>query len=157
MDGEAKVSQNLQLVRFKLSDQDYGVGIMQVQSIDRMMPITKMPRTPEFVEGVISIRDEVIPVVDLRKRFELEIREEDDDTRIVIVEVGGKKVGIIVDAVSDVATISSDIVDSAPAMVVGIEAEYIEGVAKLESGLLILLDLDKIMNPDEMKQIKEIS
>jgi purine-binding chemotaxis protein CheW len=153
---EAKVSGDLQLVRFKLAGQDYGVGIMQVQSIDRIMPVTKVPRTPAFVEGVINIRDEVIPVVDLRKRFELETRPADNDTRIMIVEVEGKKVGIIVDAVSDVTTISESIVEPAPAMVIGIDSQYIKGVAKLENALLILLDLDKILNPEEIRQLKQI-
>ena len=155
--GESRATGDLQVVRFKLADQDYGVSIMQVQSIDNLVPITKMPRTPEFVEGVINIRDEVIPVIDLRKRFELETREADSDTRIINVEMDGKKVGIIVDEVSDVATISRGIIDPAPHMVVGIDSEYIEGVAKLEDGLLILLDIDRIMNPEELSQLKGIS
>jgi len=95
-------TQELQLVVFRLAKEEYGLPITKVQEINRLVPITKLPQTPSFMEGIINLRGRIIPVIDLRKRFSLAISEHNDDTRIIIVEVSGQTVGIIVDAVTEV-------------------------------------------------------
>lgn len=96
------MAQDVQLVIFKLANEDYGLPIQKVQEINRMVPVTKLPQTPEFMEGIINLRGRVIPVVDLRKRFGLAVKPHEDDTRIMIIDIDGQTVGIIVDAVNEV-------------------------------------------------------
>jgi chemotaxis signal transduction protein len=99
--GSSTVAQDVQLVIFKLANEDYGLPIQKVQEINRMVPVTKLPQTPEFMEGIINLRGRVIPVVDLRKRFGLVAKPPEDDTRIMNIDIGGQTVGIIVDAVNE--------------------------------------------------------
>jgi purine-binding chemotaxis protein CheW len=146
----------VQLVGFNLVDEEFGVDIQQVQEINRMVEITPVPRTPDFVEGVINLRGKVIPVIQLRKRFGHETKEVDKETRIVIVEVLSKVLGLVVDSVSEVLRIPANIIEPPPDIITGVEAEYIKGVAKLENRLLILLDLDKVIRQD-MAEVVESS
>jgi len=135
----------LQLVSFNLGDEEYGVDILRVQEINRMVHITRVPKAPEFVEGVINLRGKVIPIVDLRKRFGLQAKPHDKNTRIIVVDIDGRTVGLIVDGVSEVLRFSMDTIEPPPPMVTGVDAEYIWGVGKLEDRLLILLDLSKVL------------
>jgi len=135
----------LQLVGFKIGSEEFGVDILKVQEINRMMMLTKVPNTPEFVEGVINLRGRIIPVIDLRMRLGLPHKEADKDTRIIVVELEGNTVGFIVDQVSEVLRIPRSITEPPPAIVGGINADFITAVAKLENKLLILLDLDNIL------------
>ena len=144
----------LQLVSFTLGDEEFGVDILKVQEINRVIEITKIPKSPEFVDGVVNLRGKVIPVISLRKRFGLPEKEDDKSTRIVVVEIGGKIVGFMVDSVSEVLRIPASTIEPPPPLVAGIDAEYIEGVGKLEDRLLILLDLDKILSSSEFNQLK---
>jgi len=139
----------LQLVSFNLGDEEYGVDILRVQEINRMVHITRVPKAPEFVEGVINLRGKVIPIVDLRKRFGLTVKPHDKNTRIIVVDIDGQTVGLIVDGVSEVLRFSMDTIEPPPAMVTGVDAEYIWGVGKLEDRLLILLDLSKVLAKEE--------
>ncbi len=150
---EAKI---LQLVTFKLSSEEFGVDILKVQEIIKMMNVTKIPNAPVFIEGVINLRGKIIPIVDLRKRLGFKDREYDKSTRIIVVELDGLVLGFIVDSVSEVLRIPENTIEPPPSMVAGIESEYIEGVGKLDDRLLILLELKKIFTSPEKKDIENI-
>ena len=146
-------SDELQLVSFKIGSEEFGVDILKVQEINRMVEITRVPQAPHYVEGVINLRGKVIPIVDLRKRFNLEIKGHDKNTRIVVVDIGGNIMGMIVDAVSEVLRPAASTIEPPPEIVTGINGEYIKGVAKLEDRLLILLDLSKVIDVDEIVNV----
>ncbi len=150
----ARKEEELQLVVFTLAKEEYGLPITKVQEINRMVPITTLPQTPSFVEGIINLRGKIIPVIDLRKRFQLPVSEHTDGTRIIIVDVEGQTVGIVVDAVNEVARLSSAQVEPAPPSFM-LEAKYIHGVGKLEDRLLILLDIDKVLTEQEAIALRE--
>jgi purine-binding chemotaxis protein CheW len=153
---EATKKDMLQLVSFKLREEEFGVNILQVQEIIRMQEITNVPNAPDFVEGVINLRGRVIPIVDLRKRFGLEAKEHSKATRIIVVMIDQVTVGLIVDEVSEVLRIPEDTVEPPPPIVAGIEADYIKGVGKLEDRLLILLDLNKILSQEERSSLQNV-
>lgn len=145
--GEVKV------IVFRLKDEEYGVEVQQVRSIEKLEHITRVPRTPKFVKGVINLRGVVTPIIDLRKRFELEESEYSEATRIIIVAVNDLEVGLIVDAANDVIDIPVDAIEPPPEVVGGVEAAYLRGVAKLDKRLLILLNLDKVLSTEEINQL----
>ncbi|WP_461834045.1 chemotaxis protein CheW [Desulfothermus sp.] len=153
-DTKQKHEEMLQLVSFRLGDEEFGVDIMQVQEIIRMQDITSVPNAPEFVEGVINLRGRVIPIIDLRKRFGLEEKSHDKATRIIVVKVDDLTVGLVVDEVSEVLRIPADTVEPPPPIVAGVESEYIRGVGKLEDRLLILLDLSKTLSKEEKASLQ---
>jgi purine-binding chemotaxis protein CheW len=136
----------LQLVSFKIGSEEFGVDILEVQEINRMVDITKVPQAAHYVEGVINLRGKVIPIIDLRKRFNMEVKEADKNTRIVVVDIDGSIMGMVVDSVSEVLRLPADTIEPAPEIVMGIDSEYIKGVAKLEDRLLIFLDLSKVVD-----------
>lgn len=139
----------LQLVTFRLGNEEFSLDILRVQEIIRHMELTRVPRTPDFVEGVINLRGRVIPVLDLRKRFGLPSDERTNETRIIVVDVDNRTVGLKVDAVSEVLRLPADTVEPAPAIVTGAESDYIKGVGKLDGRLLILLDVERILSRTE--------
>jgi purine-binding chemotaxis protein CheW len=143
-------SDELQLVSFNIGTEEFGVEILKVQEINRMVEITKVPQAPHYVEGVINLRGKVIPIIDLRKRFNLDVKEYDKNTRIVVVDISGSIMGMIVDAVSEVLRLPSSTIEPPPEIVTGLNAEYIKGVAKLEDRLLIFLDLSRVIDATEM-------
>ncbi|MFZ5980250.1 MAG: chemotaxis protein CheW, partial [Candidatus Zixiibacteriota bacterium] len=143
----------LQLVSFNIGSEEFGVDILKVQEINRMVEITKVPQAPHYVEGVINLRGKVIPIIDLRKRFNLEMKEYDKNTRIVVVDINNNIMGMIVDAVSEVLRLPADTVEPPPELVTGVNSEYIKAVAKLEDRLLIFLDLSKVIDAEEMAAI----
>jgi purine-binding chemotaxis protein CheW len=143
----------MQLVTFSIGDEEFGVDILKVQEIIRMMEITRVPRAPDFVEGVINLRGKVIPIIDLRKRFGLVARGHDKHTRIIVIEINMMIVGFVVDSVSEVLRIPSSTVEPPPPVVSGMESEYISGVGKLEDRLLILLDLDRLLSHEERETL----
>ena len=139
----------LQLVTFLLGGEEYGIPISQIQEIDRLSKITKVPKAAQFVEGVTNLRGEVIPVLDSRKRFELETKVSDDRSRIIIVELGGVKTGLIVDSVREVLSLSrKDIAPPPEAIHSGIDQQFISGIGKVDSGkrMVVLLDVEKILS-----------
>lgn len=139
----------LQLVTFRLGKEEFSMDILKVQEIIRHMDLTRVPRTPEFVDGVINLRGRVIPVLDLRKRFGLPADEKTNETRIIVVDVDNRTVGLKVDAVSEVLRLPADTVEPPPSLVTGIESDYIKGVGKLDGRLIILLDVAKILTRTE--------
>jgi purine-binding chemotaxis protein CheW len=146
----------LQLVSFKIGGEEFGVDILKVQEINRMLAITKVPNSPSFVEGVVNLRGKIIPVVNLRKRLQLPIIAHDDKTRIIVVELIDTTVGFIVDEVKEVLRIPKSITEPAPSMVAGVKMDYITAVGKLEDRLLILLDLEKTLSTEEIAELEEI-
>jgi purine-binding chemotaxis protein CheW len=147
----------VQLVSFKIGVEEFGVDILKVQEINRMLDVTRVPNAPEHVEGVINLRGKVIPIINLRRRFGMERKERDKDTRIVVVELSGKVVGFVVDAVSEVLRIPRNVTEPPPSLVAGVEAEYITAVGKLEDRLLILLDLEKVLSMEEKESLQMIT
>jgi purine-binding chemotaxis protein CheW len=149
---EAKIASHaggeelLQLVSFKIGDEEFGVDILKVQEINRMLEITRVPNAPPHIVGVINLRGKVIPVVDLRRRFGMDIKEYDKNTRIVVMELGGKIVGFVVDAVSEVLRIPRSVTEPPPSVATSADADYITAVGKLDDRLLTLLDLEKVLN-----------
>ncbi|WP_406657932.1 chemotaxis protein CheW [Methanolobus sp. ZRKC2] len=144
----------LQLVIFQLGGEEFGVEIVKVQEIIRMPEITHIPQSPDFVEGVINLRGKIIVVVNLDKRFNLNSKEVDEDSRIIVVEIGNNVVGMIVDAVNEVLRIPSSSVEPAPDLILSqISRDYLKGVGKVDDRLLIMLDLAKVLTVEEMKEI----
>lgn len=143
----------LQLVTFSIGEEEFGVNILKVQEINRTMEITKVPRSPEFVEGVINLRGKVIPIIDLRRRFGLSSKPEDKDTRIIVIEINSVIVGFVVDAVSEVLRIPASTVEPPPPVVAGVESDYISGVGQLKDRLLIMLDLDRLLSTEDLDML----
>jgi purine-binding chemotaxis protein CheW len=141
----------LQLVSFKIGEEAFGVDILKVQEIIRQQDLTHLPDLAKFVEGVINLRDKVIPVIGLRRCFGLDEQSADKHSRIVVVEVNGTTVGFIVDAVSEVLRIPRDTVEPLPALG-KLEREYITGVGKLDARMLLLLDPDRLMAQAEQQE-----
>ena len=138
----------LQLVSFRVEDEEFGLEILRVQEIIRVQQLTRVPASPDFIEGVINLRGRVIPVVSLRKRFGLGPTPLDKQTRIIVVEVNGAVLGFMVDAVSEVLRLAANTVEPAPRLG-RVEREYVRGVGKLDNRLLILLDIDRLMSEAE--------
>lgn len=147
--------EDIKVIIFRLKKEEYGVDVRQVNSIERMEHITRVPNTPPFVKGVINLRGVVIPIVDLRKRFGIEEKDYNDSTRIIIVNVEDMEVGLIVDAANDVVDLPAGTIEPPPKVVGGVESKYLRGVAKLSNRLLILLNLDKVLSPEEIKQLEK--
>jgi purine-binding chemotaxis protein CheW len=138
----------LQLVSFVVGGEEFGLDILRVQEIIRIQALTRVPNSPDFVDGVINLRGKVIPVIALRKRFGLENLAHDRQTRIVVSEVNGTVLGFIVDSVSEVLRIPADTVEPPPRLG-KVEREYVSGVGKLDNRLLILLDVDRLMSDSD--------
>lgn len=149
--------QILQLVSFKLGKEEFGVDILKVQEIIKLIDITTVPNAPKFVEGVINLRGRVIPIIDLRIRLGMERKELDNKSRIIVVELDSKTIGFIVDEVNEVLRIPTDIIEPPPDMVLGIDTDYIIAVGKLEEKLLILLDLEKVLSTNEKEVLSAIN
>jgi purine-binding chemotaxis protein CheW len=140
----------MQLVSFRLAQEEYGIEITKVQEIILMGEITRVPQTPPYIKGLINLRSTVIPIVDLRLRFGLAHQEPTDDTRIMVVNVSGKTIGIIVDAVSEVLRIAHDQIAPPPPTVSGLGRDYLTGLVRLENRLLILLQIDKLLSEEDL-------
>ena len=147
----------LQLVSFKIGNEEFGINILIVQEIIKTVQITKVPNAPVFVEGIINLRGRVIPVIDLRTRLNLEKKPQDKDTRIIVMEINTKTVGFIVDEVNEVLRIPKSITEPPPSMVTGINSEFITAVGKLEDRLITLIDLEKVLSADEKSQLSTTS
>ena len=162
MQVDQKIEQDLiskeELVSFKLGVEEFATPIRWVREIIRYLQITTVPNTPDFVEGVINLRGRVIPVIDLRKRLNLPTKKEEKQTRILNIEIDNKLVGFIVDEVTGVITIPSNIIEKTPDIIVaGVESVYITGVCKLEGRLLILLDFNRVLHVSEKDKLKKIT
>jgi purine-binding chemotaxis protein CheW len=147
----------LQAVTFALGSEEYGVDIAQVQEINRMVTITHVPRAPQFMEGVINLRGQLIPIIDLRTRFGMERSERTKHTRIVVTEIGSKRIGMVVDSVSEVLRIPVEQIEDAPDLVAGVDTEYIRGVGKMGDRLIIMLDLGRVISGSEKIELDKLA
>jgi len=150
-------TEQLQLVTFEVADEEFAIDILAVQEINRMMQITRVPKSPVEVEGVINLRGRIIPVIDLRRLFAMEEKACDDDSRIVVVEVSGRVIGFIVDRVHEVLRIDASVVEAPPSMISTIKSDYIAGVGKLDDRLLIMLDLDRLFSEAFMQAAGKVA
>ena len=149
----------MQIVVFKLGEEEFGVDILQAREIETLdMGVTRVPKAPSFVEGVINLRGEVIPIVDMRKRFSLTLPPLDYNSRIIIVEMGegGNKVGLIVDTVVGVLRIPMSAIEPAPDIVKSIDQAFISGVARVHDRLIVLLNLERTLSTEEVRELSEV-
>ncbi len=146
-----------QLVIFELANEFYGINIAVVESIIKMQSITQLPQTPNYVKGVTNLRGSVLPVIDLRTRFALEVKEDTRQTRIIIVTMGSIKVGVIVDGVSEVLRISDDLIEPLPPMINSVNSVFLKGIVRLENRLIILLELGKILDLSEQQVLETLA
>jgi purine-binding chemotaxis protein CheW len=144
---------------FKLAEEDYGISLLKVREIIGMMPITSVPRTPDFVKGVINLRGKVIPVTDLRLRFGMPESAYTDRTCIIVVEVEGRdnkvQMGTVVDAVTEVLPVKSEEIEPAPEFGATVDTRYILGMANMDGSVKILLDIDRVLTADEIAELEK--
>jgi len=144
---------------FMLENKEYGIRILKIKEIIRLMDITHLPHTPDFIKGVINLRGKVIPVMDLRLKFDMPSREYDERTCIVVVEISTKTnvmlMGIVVDAVLEVMNISNSDIEPPPKFGSNVDTEFISGIAKTKNGIKILLDIDKVLTQEEIGSVAQ--
>ncbi|MBU0994475.1 MAG: chemotaxis protein CheW [Proteobacteria bacterium] len=145
---------------FSLAGEEYGIGILKIKEIIGMMPITTVPQTPSFVKGVINLRGKVIPVMDLRLRFHMNAIDYNERTCIIVVEIDGQsgmiQIGIVVDAVSEVLNIKGTDIEETPTFGTKLNTDYILGMAKMEGGVKILLDIDQVLSAEEISNLENV-
>ena len=144
---------------FQLADEDYGIALLQIKEIIGMMPVTAVPGTPAHVKGVINLRGQVIPVTDLRRKFGMHAIDDTDRTCIIVVEVQGKastvQVGVVVDAVSEVLPIGAEEIEPAPSFGAQVDTEYILGMANMDAGVKILLNIDRVLTTQDVALLEQ--
>ncbi len=144
---------------FTLDNEEYGISILKIKEIIGMMPITTVPQTPEFVKGVINLRGKVIPVMDLRLRFGMDGIDYNERTCIIVVEItsqaGTVMIGVVVDAVSEVMNIKGEDIEETPTFGTKLNTDYILGMAKMEGGVKILLDIDQVLSAEEVASLEK--
>jgi purine-binding chemotaxis protein CheW len=154
------MSEQSQLVTFQLGEELYGINIMDVKEIVRVQGIRAIPNAPVYVEGIFNLRSEIIPIINLHKRFHLKkiFTSEDDEllSGFIIIDIDGMKLGVIIDRVSRVVTVEKEDIQPPPQMLSGIGAEYIQGVVRQETGYLIILNIRDLFNPKELQKIADL-
>ncbi|KXG77177.1 chemotaxis protein CheW [Thermotalea metallivorans] len=145
-----------QYVIFKLGNEEYGVDIMNVKEISEYKPSVKVPNTPKFVDGIINLRGDITPIINLKKRFNLEETEINSDTRIIVIHVKNRQVGFVVDEASQVLRLSEENIEQAPELIAGVDKKYITGVGKLKDRIVLLLNLEEVLSDDEKEKIQHI-
>ncbi len=149
--------ETMQILVFKLGDEEYGVDILQARGIEHLdQGITRVPKAPVFVEGVINLRGEIVPIVDLRKRFGLVVRPIGFDSRVIVVEVDNNLVGMVIDAIVEVLRIPVGAIEPAPEITKGVDTYYLTGVAKLDRRLIVLLNLEHALSAQEAQEISQV-
>jgi purine-binding chemotaxis protein CheW len=145
-----------QYVIFKLGSEEYGIYIMNVREITEFKETTKIPNAPSFIDGVINLRGSVIPVINLKKRFNLEETDIKRNSRIIIVTMNEKQVGFIVDDASQVLTLKEEDIDNPPEIIAGVDRKYIVGIGKVDEKIIILLDLAEVFSKEEKREIEKM-
>jgi len=145
----------IQILRFSIENEEYGMELLKVEEVIRLGNITRLPRAPHFVKGVINLRGDVIPIIDLRDKFGLETLKYTDSTRAINMEISGQLVGIVVDSVNQVVQIPKDSIQPPPSVVSGLASEYIQGVSNFAEKLIIILRMDEILSQDEIIQLEK--
>lgn len=156
---KAMMEQAGKYLTFTLAGEEYGIGILKIKEIIGMMPVTTVPQTPEFVKGVINLRGKVIPVVELRLRFGMDAVDYTERTCIIVVEIAGSsgtiQIGIVVDSVSEVLNIKGEDIEETPTFGAKLNINYILGMAKMEGGVKILLDIDRVLSNEEIATLEK--
>jgi purine-binding chemotaxis protein CheW len=146
---------------FSMANEEYGISILMIKEIIGMMPITTVPQTPSFVKGVINLRGKVIPVIDLRLKFGMEGIDYTERTCIIVVEIAGEEgsilMGVVVEAVSEVLNIKGSDIEETPTFSTTLDTDYILGMAKMDNGVKILLDIDRVLNTDEINVLNKVA
>ena len=146
---------------FRMANEEYGISILKIKEIIGMLPITTVPQTPAFVKGVINLRGKVIPVIDLRLKFGMEGIDYTERTCIIVVEIVGEEspilMGVVVDAVSEVLNIKGSDIEETPTFSTRLDTDYILGMAKMDNGVKILLDIDRVLNTDEINVLNKVA
>jgi purine-binding chemotaxis protein CheW len=145
--------EDVKVIVFQLQDEEYGIPVQQVRSIEKFQHITRVPRTAAYIKGVINLRGVVTPIIDLRKRFGLEELSYTESTRMIIVSMNDMEVGFIVDAANDVIDIHQDIIEPALEVVDSVKVEYIQGVAKLDKRLIVMIDLEEVLKVENERSV----
>jgi len=148
-EGAGSGAELVQMVSFAVGGEDYGIGIQTVKEVIKIKNITQLPKTPSFVRGVINLRGDVIPVIDLREKFGLPQEDYTDKTRVIVVELDGKSIGMVVDSVSTVINIAQNDIEPPPSLVGGLSAEFLKGVGKIGEELIILINIEKVLTAEE--------
>jgi purine-binding chemotaxis protein CheW len=149
------VEETVQVIVFNMGEERYGVDISQVKEIIKPPKITRIPNSPDFIEGVTNLRGQITTIINLRKRFGKETKETDNETRIIVIEYENVVIGMIVDSVNEVKYLSSNDIDELPDIITSRdESKFLTGVGKLEDGLLTLIDLDKVFSEEEIEGMK---
>ncbi len=145
-----------QLISFAMGEENYGVNIQTVKEVIRSREITMLPKAPAFVKGVINLRGDIIPIIDLRERFGMEQVEYNDMTRVIVVEVEGRSIGMVVDSVSHVIRLEEEQIEPPPPCVGKVSEEYIRGIGKVEEKLIVLLKIDRILTTEEKVELGKL-
>lgn len=152
------IEQERKYLTFQLAGEEYGIGILKIKEIIGMMPITPIPQAPDFVKGVVNLRGMVIPVIDLRLRFGMGNAEQNARTCIIVVEIeadlGNIVIGVVVDAVSEVMNIKNEDIEETPNLGGSLNTDFIMGMAKMDGGVKILLDIDRVFKESEIKLLE---
>jgi purine-binding chemotaxis protein CheW len=147
----------MQQVIFKLDKEEYGLDIMKVITIEKYQEVVKTPNTPEYITGIINLRGSVLPVYSLRKKFHLQEKEPDDNTKIIVTVTNGMKIGFIVDSVEEILNVDDSNIEEAPKIVTGIDRRYINSIAKVDERMVILIDIDLIISEEEQLELGKVS
>lgn len=142
------------LIVFQIDGREYAISVQMVGSIERLIPITRVPSTPSYIKGVINLRGVVTPVIDLKQRFHQKSTEFTNQTRIIIVHLNDLTIGIIVEAANDVVDINKEQIEPPPETIDSKEVVYINGVVRYDKRLLVLLDLEKVLQEQQMLEVK---
>jgi purine-binding chemotaxis protein CheW len=153
---EKELRQEIQLACFRIGSELYALDIMRIKEIIRPQKLTPIPKAPSFIEGVINLRGAVIPVADMRKRFDQPISEENSKNRIVVCSLAGQIIGLLVDEVTEVKRYGREEIAPAPQFVKGPQAEYFLGVARCDDDLIMLIDLEKVLSSDEKIELQNL-
>jgi purine-binding chemotaxis protein CheW len=144
------------LVIFTLDTEHYGVDISEVWEINTMLEITRIPQAPDFIEGVINLRGQIVPIMDLRKRLGLPAKAYDRDSRIMVIQTAGNRLGLIVDSVREVVKVPQDVIEPPSQLTSLIEDSYLRGIAKQEEYLIVLLDVQRLLDDQEHRAVGKL-
>ena len=151
------VSSRLEVVTFTLGQEEYGIDIQKVQELRGYDAVTRIANAPEYIKGVVNLRGIIVPIIDMRIKFQLGAPTYDQFTVVIVLNIGGRVVGMVVDSVSDVITLSAEQIKPAPEMGAVLDTDYLIGLGTLDERMLILVDIDKLMSSDEMGLVEKIA
>lgn len=145
-----------QQVIFKLNNEEYGMDIIKINGIEKYQAVVQVPNAPDYVEGIINLRGEVLPIYSLRKKFHLAEKAIDDETRVIVALTNDMKVGFLVDSVTEILNIEEESIDEVPKLLTGINRKYMKSVAKIENRMVILMDVDLLVTDEEKISLGQV-